>query len=247
MVSKKTLIILSNLIKVNPATLHEHFRLREVTPIERVEGPVAIRLDGVNFSKALKQFEKPRDLRVHEALLDAGKALTERFNALVTYITSDEINVVLDDVPYGGRVFKLISVTASIASAHASLRLGIPIYFDSRVIKLKNLGEAVAYVIYRGRVCANNYISHLFHEIRGRGEVTPSVEIMLDTILKTDALKRTRDWEILGSCIYWGARLRNGVNPVTGERCTVLRRKLVTSETLLNCIFQLLNSVSAAQ
>jgi len=243
-VSKKALIILNKLIKVNPARLYQFFKVREVVNDGVVFGPIAIRLDGVNFSKALENFRKPRDLRVHKALLEAGRALAERFNALIIYVASDEINLILKDVPYGGRVFKLTSVSASIASAHTSLSLGIPLYFDSRIIKLNNIGEAVTYIIYRGRICSNNYISQLYHKIVGDQEVTPPAEDMLNTVINAGILSKSYDWELLGSCIHWGLRLKYGINPITNRKKLVLRRKLIVKNTIVDCISNLVNTYS---
>jgi len=235
-VSKKALRILEYLTRVNPAKLQLYFRDREVANNSVVSGPIAIRLDGVNFGKVLKDFRKPRDVRVHDALINAGKVLMERFNALITYVASDEINLILNDVPYGGRVFKLVSVSASIASAHTSLSLGMPLYFDSRVVKLQGIGEAITYLIYRSRVCSNNYISQLFHNLTEGKRVTPPAKEMLAVIMECGRLDKVSDWEVLGSCVCWGQRTKCGVNPITGEKELVVRRKLVVRDNVAECI-----------
>ncbi len=236
MTSKKALRILEYLTRVNPAKLQPYFRDREVASDKVVSGPIAIRLDGVNFGKVLKDFRKPRDIRVHEALIGAGMVLMERFNALIAYVASDEINLILKDVPYSGRVFKLVSVSASVASAHTSLSLGMPLYFDSRVVKLEKIREAVTYLVYRSRVCSNNYISQLFHNLTENKQVTPSAREMLTAIIEHRVLDRAGDWEVLGSCMYWGQRIKYGVNPITGEKELVVRRRLTIRDGIAECI-----------
>ena len=239
MTSKKALRTLEYLTRVNPAKLQPYFRDREVASDKVILGPIAVRLDGVNFGKVLKNFRKPRDIRVHEALMGAGMALMERFNALVAYVASDEINLILKDVPYSGRVFKLVSVSASIASAHTSLSLGKPLYFDSRVVKLEGIGEAITYLVYRSRVCSNNYISQLFHNLAENKQVTPSAREMLTAIIEHRVLDRVSDWEVLGSCIYWGQRIKYGVNLITGEKELVVRRKMIIRDGIAECVSHL--------
>lgn len=95
--------------------------------------PVFLRLDGNSFSKFTAQhdFQKPRDMRLEEAMNAAATAVLEYCTgARVAYLQSDEITVLLrnDQTPatdpfLGNRTQKLASLTASKASAAFNRRL----------------------------------------------------------------------------------------------------------------------------
>jgi len=231
-------------LRVNPKELSRYFEARVVTE-GVVKPPIAIRLDGVGFKKALKGFRKPRDVRVHNALVKGAEALMKRFEALATYVVSDEVNAVIaSPLPYGGRVFKLVSTSASILSSHVSVELGMPLYFDSRVVKLGNLSEAAAYLMYRARVGVSNYISSTYHAVTGGGGSTPKAGYMLNYLAGLGLFKGVREWEVLGSCLTWSYVVKEGFNPLTGEGVKVLRRVVKVSPSYGECVRYLTRRLS---
>ena len=147
------------LLNFNVSIMDRFFKNREVVCGVVDKLPIIIRLDGVNFGKVLKDFEKPRDYRVHDALIEAGKELMRKFSSSYVLVISDEINVVLMNyLPYGGRVFKLITIASGLASSITSLKLKVNAYFDARVVKLEDFEEVIKYLMYRVRVGFNNYV-----------------------------------------------------------------------------------------
>jgi len=177
---------LKRLIAENPRLLEMRFREREAV-CEPATVPFAVRLDGVGFGKRLKDFPPPRSRLVHNALVEVAKSLALTQGADYVHVVSDEINLLFfRAAPYGGRTFKIISVLASQASAELTAKLGRPLYFDGRVIKLRDNCDAASYVLFRARVGLNNYVIQL---ARGAGlirEYTPPIEDMLKSVVIED-------------------------------------------------------------
>lgn len=170
---------LDKLLEVNPRREEMRFREREAV-CEPATPPFAVRLDGVGFGKRLKDFPGPRSTVVHRAIVETARELASTYGARLVHVVSDEINLIFfDSPPYGGRTFKIISVLAAHASALLTTKLARPLYFDGRVIRLRDICEAVAYVLFRARVGLNNYVVQL---ARGAGLIystTPRIEELL--------------------------------------------------------------------
>lgn len=214
---------LRRLALVNPSVLSKLLKSAEVGG-PRLMPPVVLRLDGVGFGRALTSagFKQPRDERVHEALVKAAEALMRRFSGVAAYVVSDEISVLLgSSIPYGGRLFKIVSVAASVASASITAMLGIELLMDCRPVLLPSMNAWGAYVLWRSRVAANNYVSKLYHSTK-RGSLTPSFLSMLYTL--EHALLERDAWEILGSCLTYASEEVEKVNPLTGEPVKKRRR-----------------------
>lgn len=207
---------LADLLKVPVAALSREYRAGELDL--RVELPFVLRLDGAGFSRALAGFEAPRDERVHRALVAAATQIVERMSASGAYVCSDEVNVLFlgPAKPYGGRLQKLVSVSASAVSSRVSLELGRQLLFDSRVVPLSGVEAAKRYVLFRARVALNNYVGCLARLSGLKYARPPSLEKqMLDLAERgVDVVSRPA-WALLGSSVYWswsGARRRTSVS-----------------------------------
>ena len=198
------------LMKVQVRRLDEVFRSREVFSDKRVDIPFALRLDGVRFSRVLADF-KPRSFEVHKALLTAAMNIMEELGCCCSYVVSDEINVLcLDYVAYGGRIEKLVSISASIASATVSIALGRKLFFDSRIIVLKSDTEVPRYILYRARVGLNNFVSEIFHRVTG-SRYTPPLNSMITTLRNLGIdIYREELWKVVGTSIVKKLRIRAG-------------------------------------
>lgn len=130
---------------------------------------IVVRLDGRGFHKLAKDLnlEKPYDLNFSNLMVDVCEDLFKEFSPLFIYTFSDEISLVLDDVPFNGRVEKINSVLASFTSASFHLHLNSyfdsinrPISFDSRIIPV-NDNDLHKYFKWRQdeawRNCVNGY------------------------------------------------------------------------------------------
>lgn len=138
-------------------------------------GPVCARIDGRSFSKFTKNFERPYDPIVAVAMGYACAVLVDKTKANIGFVQSDEISLVWD-VPeegsqmiFDGRVQKLTSVTASLASmafASALIQQGcaeivlnkLP-HFDSRVWAVPSRVEAANTILWRSQDARKNGVS----------------------------------------------------------------------------------------
>ncbi|MGC8582151.1 MAG: tRNA(His) guanylyltransferase Thg1 family protein [Thermoproteus sp.] len=174
------------LLTLEPPRLEADYRSREA-PRGYVEPPFAVRLDGVNFGKALSDLPGPRNVGVHRALKRAAADLAKTTGAGLVYVVSDEVNLVYrSGVPYRGRIQKIISVLPSALSARVSALLGRPLYFDARVVKLYDERDIARYVAYRARIGLNNYAVSLARERGLISDSTPPVGEVLSMLSGAD-------------------------------------------------------------
>ena len=132
---------------------------------------VIIRLDGRSFHSLARDLnlEKPYDENFYAVISNVCEDLFEEFSALFAYAFSDEISLLLDNVPFDGRVEKIDSVIASFASSsfvmHYSTEFKKPPSFDSRIIPISD-EDILRYFRWRQdeswRNCVNSHgISYL--------------------------------------------------------------------------------------
>ncbi len=137
--------------------------------------PILVRLDGRNFSNLLSKFEKPYDLRFAKVMVESGKELMREFNALFAFTFSDEITFFFPTELFGGRVEKINSIISSEFSSRVSLRLGMPVSFDSRIITPSG-NDVWEYLAWRQEEAWRNHLNSyafytLLKEIGDRREV----------------------------------------------------------------------------
>lgn len=160
-----------SIFKASEAALDERLPLGSVS---------VIRLDGSNFSNLTKQFEKPFSIPFEEAMNAAAAAVFKEVlpNALVTYVASDEISLVISDkvaeLPYGRRIQKLISLTAATASIAFAKAIpnviGNPI-FDARVLTLDDPDHIREYITWRRLDCRKNATSMAAGHLKSHKEL----------------------------------------------------------------------------
>lgn len=205
--------------------LSKYFDNMEIT-CGTVNLPIILRLDGVSFGTRLNNFKWPRDENVHNALLDACKEIIKFMGADFGFVISDEINIFfLNYLPYGGRVFKLISISSGIASSIISTRLSKELFFDSRIIKIKDPNEVVNYIHYRARVGLSNYLSSIAARLKmfEKG-YTPSIDVLINTLKQY--LNPDESWKYLGTGIIKERIEKEAIDRVSGNIIYVSRKIL---------------------
>lgn len=138
--------------------------------------PVYARLDGRCFSRFTRGLERPFDLKITRLMVDTTKFLVEETHARIGYTQSDEISLVWlqdrydSEMLFGGKVQKMVSVLAGLASAKfnqlASNWTGIgnrahdltPV-FDCRVFQFPNRTEAANAFLWREQDATKNAIT----------------------------------------------------------------------------------------
>lgn len=127
--------------------------------------PIYARLDGRSFSSFTRGMEKPFDATMRKIMDATAAILVEKTNPTIAYTQSDEISLVWDAMApptepiFGGKVFKLTSVLASLATiafakslhdlggrAHLIDRLP---HFDARVFNVPSRTEAANMFLWR--------------------------------------------------------------------------------------------------
>ncbi len=135
-----------------------------------------IRLDGKAFHTYTKGFERPYDLRLMRVMDNTAIALCENIQgAVMAYVQSDEISILLTDFGtihtdawFDGNIQKIVSVSASIATAHFNNGMYLDeeilapmskvAYFDSRVFSIPDRQEVFNYFIWRQQDATRNSI-----------------------------------------------------------------------------------------
>lgn len=134
--------------------------------------PVYARIDGRSFSKFTKGMQRPFDPRMTDAMIEVTKYLVKETHAVIGYVQSDEISLLWhqpnteSEIFFDGRVHKMTSVLASMASAKLSqvIRGWEPFEdrlpaFDARVISLPNKTEATNMFLWRSLDATKNAVS----------------------------------------------------------------------------------------
>lgn len=129
--------------------------------------PVVIRVDGRAFHSYLRGADKPFDMSFVKDMGHVATALCQEIaGAVFAYHQSDEISVLVCDYQglnvepwFGGKLQKLVSISASAAtSALGARRSGRPL-FDSRAFVLPGEVEVANYFVWRQRDALRNSVS----------------------------------------------------------------------------------------
>jgi tRNA(His) guanylyltransferase len=211
--------------------------------------PTVVRLDGRNFSQLSRklEFEKPYDLEFVRIISDATCMLFQEFSPKFAYVFSDEVNLLLGETPFAGRVEKIDSVMASFLCGaftrkimeHEDFKEKIsetkPISFDSRVIPLSR-DKVVKYFQWRQleswRNCLNGYSYWKIREDHSQEEAMHILHKkksnQLHDLLFEKGIKIAQmpTWQRRGIGIYKKGFEIEGLNPLTHEKVISQRKKI---------------------
>lgn len=124
---------------------YEIYSQLKVSPSNKV----ILRLDGRGFHKLTHtlNLDKPYDENFRNVMVNTAKQLLKEFQPYFIYTFSDELNILLKEIPFNARIEKLNSVFASYTSSVFQKELiniipnlqDLPIIsFDSRIIPVTN-------------------------------------------------------------------------------------------------------------
>lgn len=139
--------------------------------------PIAVRIDGKSFHTYTKGLARPYDERLSNVMISTMNYLVEKTNARLGYTQSDEISLVFFKVEdkqqsfFGGRIQKLTSVLASMATAKFNQEImnNIPekakdfAFFDCRVWNVPSLKDASEVFVWRQEDAIKNAVSMAAH------------------------------------------------------------------------------------
>ncbi|HJJ48628.1 MAG TPA: tRNA 5'-guanylyltransferase [Methanocorpusculum sp.] len=204
--------------------------------------PFILRLDGRSFHAFSKEFAKPYDETFSGFFVTAARALIEDsgLSPRFAYTFSDEISLYFDTEVFDNRVEKLNSVAAGFVSSAFTIASGSksPVSFDSRVIPItKEL--APDYFAWRQAEAWRNHINGYAQKLLcDSGFSASAAQKKLDGLNASALhelafahginLAETPAWQRRGICLYHTQIEREGYNPITDEKVTVLRRTIKT-------------------
>lgn len=184
-------------IEKEPQTLAERIKAYEGVSSSRLyrNMPVIIRVDGKNFSKYTKKFNKPFDDLLVHAMQHCAKRVSEELQSFqLAYHQSDEISFLVwnrgkenSDIAFGGKVNKINSLCASymagyfnkFMSEHADKNLSKQLaFFDCRCFNVP-LSDVPNYFLHRAKdwernsvtMLGRHYFSHKEMHGKNRNEI----------------------------------------------------------------------------
>ena len=201
---------------------------------------IILRLDGRSFSRFTEtRFEKPFDSRFHDGMVQTAQAVLEDFQGLYAYTESDEISVLFPRAwdLFDRELEKVISLSASTASAALSLTFGTRIQFDSRAILAAEDEQVVDYFRWRqadASRCALNGWTYWTLRKAGRGvaqataalegkSVADKNEMLFQAGINFNELPL---WQRRGTGLYWEQYEREGYNPKLNQKVFTTRRRI---------------------
>jgi tRNA(His) guanylyltransferase len=210
---------------------------------------IIIRVDGRNFSKLTKalNLNKPFDKLFIKSMVEASSIFFNEFSPDFIYIFSDEINILLSEIPFRGRVEKIDSIFASfigsvftkiICKNYISFMDSDPPIipsFDARIIILP---QENIYEYFKNRQneawrnCLNGYAYWTLRKKHGKEKTIKMLykknkhhlnDILFDRDIN---ISEFPVWQRRGVAIYKKDILTEGYNPVTREKVISTRKKL---------------------
>ena len=204
---------------------------------------MAARIDGRSFTRLTKelcQFEAPFDERFRDCMIITVKSLMEcGFRVVYGYTESDEISLLFhpSEETFGRKVRKYNSILAGEASAAFTHALGRIAAFDCRMIPLPTLELVQDYFLWRQEDAHRNGLNaHCYWLLRRNGLSSADATAQLEgksIAYKNELLfqhginfDKIPAWQKRGIGVYWEDYEKHGLNPVTGQTETAIRRRL---------------------
>lgn len=191
-----------------------------------------IRLDGHKFSKFTKIFDRPIDNIFRDAMILTCKQLMDEFKPVFVYTQSDEITMGFlpcennEEIIYGGRIQKLLSLTSSFASVnlyknimdlcmiHDDVKKGFNIlgyldehvcWFDSRLFVVPSKIEMFNAFLWRQRDCEKNSKAMLSQCYFNRKELH---KITAEQMIEKLFIEKKIDWHNYSDNFKFGTLIK---------------------------------------
>lgn len=209
---------------------------------------IVVRVDGRKFSKLTTELklEKPYDSDFTQLMCEVCSEFFKEFAPKFIYTFSDEINILLGDIPFNGRVEKLNSVFAGyISSSFQKNLIKIekfqdiiekpdikPVSFDSRIIPLSIKGSVDYFKQRQSEAWSNCINGYSYWKLRDKYDKSRSVEILnhkkggeLHDLLFENGLNISEvpTWQRRGIGIYRRNTEVEGYNPLKNRRVKTIR------------------------
>jgi tRNA(His) guanylyltransferase len=207
---------------------------------------IVIRIDGRKFSKLSRdlKFKKPYDKRFRDVMVKTWEDFFKEFNPAFIYTFSDEINILLSEIPFAGRIEKLNSVFASFITGSFTINVGSikgPVSFDSRIIPLSPEGT-VKYFRERQdeawRNCINGYAYWTLRKEYAKKETMEILNKKKSNQLHDILFERNINpvelpaWQRRGIGLYKKDVIIEGYNPIRDKKVRSSRKRIFIDDNL---------------
>jgi len=206
---------------------------------------VVVRADGRNFQRLTRELElkKPYDEAFAKLMASVGTDIFHEFSPVMVYIFSDEINILLGEIPFSGRVEKIDSVFAGFISSSFTQKLlknqdppqlSRPPSFDSRIIPLSPEGVVKYFQERQNEAWRNCLNGYAYWTLRKEYSYQKVIEILrrlrskdLHDLLFSRGINinETPFWQRRGLGIYRRDVEVEGYNPLEERRVVSIRKR----------------------
>ena len=203
---------------------------------------IILRLDGRSFHTLADKInlEKPYDKNFLNLMIDVSEDILKEFSPSFIYTFSDEINILLKEIPFNQRLEKIDSIVASFTSSSFTLNynkyfnkeLYKPIAFDCRVILL-NRDEILDYFKWRQDEawinCINShgisYLKSKFSPKKANEKIKGLKSSDIHEMLFKDGinLNNVDNWKKRGVALYKRKKKIEGFNKKENKNTTSYR------------------------
>ena len=216
---------------------------------------IILRLDGRTFHNLSSKlnFEKPYDSNFSKSMVEVAKDIFKEFSPLFVYTFSDELNILLSEIPFSRRIEKLNSVFPSLASSSLTLqlqknfsnkheKLDFLVSFDSRIIPVAN-EDVCSYFKWRQDEAWRNYVNSYGYWVlredlskdeaseKLKGLKSPDIHELLFS-KKGINLNEMPNWQKRGVALYKKKKSIKGINPITKKEESSFRNFLYVDNEL---------------
>jgi|WetSurMetagenome_2_1015567.scaffolds.fasta_scaffold02484_15 tRNA(His) guanylyltransferase len=169
--------------------------------------PVIIRLDGRAFHTLTRQLDKPFDMRLMYAMVDAAKAVfAEIQGCKLSYVQSDEVSFVLTDYDslntqawFDYNKSKIESISAALMTRYFNRYFHLEGIFDARSFNIPE-SEVANYFLWRAKDWRRNSVQMLAqHYFSHRELQNKTINYLVNVLRETN-----HPWEGLTECQKFG-------------------------------------------
>lgn len=212
---------------------------------------IILRLDGRNFHNLANKLtlEKPYDENFSKLMINVCTDIFNEFSPKFIYTFSDEINILLSEIPFSRRIEKINSVFSSLASSSFTLHLNDYfnmkenplISFDSRIIPMSQ-EDIPKYFKWRQdeswRNCVNGYgiwtLKNKFSDEKANEKIKGLKSKDIHNLLFNNGinLNNIPNWKKRGIGLYKKDKKIEGFNPKTNQKTISYRNYLYEDYSL---------------
>lgn len=222
----------------------------QFSQLKTVHGmPIILRVDGRYFSRYTKllNLKKPFDIRLRDLFISVAKDVIQEFNTKYIYTFSDEFNIMLEHIPFNGRVEKINSVFASYIAGSFTKHLFLnadkfevditklnPISFDCRIITPYD--KVREYFKWRQdeawRNCLNLYAQTVLNQKYSAKQTAEKLYKLhqndIHELLYENGINISHmpTWQKRGIAIYKIHEKTTGINPKLKQKNISIRNKI---------------------